>query len=166
MKNLRTILTSFILVSALMLDAHSYDFFGSDIAGSIVSTADQCAAACNANASCQAWTFVTAGRMGPSARCFLKSPVPAPAFNATCPTNTACMSGLKRSDGWCGETPNRLVSGSQSILGQGQVLSCPSGQSCRPRVSGGGTQICWAFIFPYPCHSPKIQTTDFFCQTP
>jgi hypothetical protein len=161
-------LSGLLLVVALTLspsfDAHAYDFFGNDIAGLDVQNVNQCAAACNANPRCLAWTFVKAGRMGPTARCFLKNPIPSPSFNATCPTNAECLSGVKRSDGWCGETPLRAVQGNQNVLGQGQVLSCPSGQSCRPRILGGGTQVCWFLFFPYPCKSEKIQTTDFFCQ--
>jgi PAN domain len=174
MKNVRVILSSGVLVGMLTLamsfDARSYDFLGNDITpgrvGIPVATTNQCAAACTANAGCQAWTFVAAGRMGPSALCFLKNPVPPPTFDATCPNNTACLSGLKRTDGWCGEDPSQHTAGSQSMLGQGVVLACSAGQSCRPKVTGGGTTVCWFLIFPYPCHSPKIQTVDFFCQTP
>ncbi len=169
MKSSRLGVICLILVATSMLlttfDAHSFDFLGDDLGpGLAVQNADQCAADCSANASCQAWTFVTAGRKAPSAFCFLKNPVPAPAFDAACPDNTACVSGLKRSDGWCGETPTEHVQGSQSILGQGQVLSCSSGKSCQAKVTGGQTQLCWFLFFPYPCHSPKVQTTDWFCQ--
>jgi hypothetical protein len=100
--------------------------------------------------------------LGPSARCFLKNPVPAPSFNSTCPSNIECVSGRKRSDGWCGENPSRAIQGSQ-ILGQGQVLTCPAAQTCAPRVTGGGTKVCWFLFFPYPCHSERIETVDFFC---
>jgi hypothetical protein len=152
-----------IVVLSTSLDVRSYDFFGNDIAGLDVQNADQCAAACNGNANCQAWTFVKAGRLGPSARCFLKNPVPAPSFNSTCPSHNECISGLKRSDGWCGETPSRFLPGSQ-ILGQGQVLSCPASQTCGPRVTRAPDHWCWFLFFPYRCHGEKLQTTDFFCQ--
>jgi hypothetical protein len=170
MKSAKVSVSGLIAVATIMLmttfEAHSYDFLGADIGpGIVVPNADGCAAACNGNASCQAWTFVTAGHKGPAAFCFLKNQVPAPTFDAACPDNIACVSGLKRSDGWCGESPGAPVQGSQSILGQGQVLSCPSGKSCQAKVTGGQPQVCWFLGFiPYPCHAPRIQTTDWFCQ--
>jgi hypothetical protein len=164
----RMLLTNFTCIAMFTLAASAaadrYDFFGNDISGPAgAQTALACAQACNDNPNCRAWTFVKPGRMGPTARCFLKNPVPAPAFNSICPTNNECVSGLRRSDGWCGETPARAIAGSQ-IMGQGEVLTCPAGQSCRPRITGGGAKICWALFFPYPCHGEKVQSTDFFCQ--
>lgn len=169
MKCLKMSVCGLIVVATIMLltpfDAQSYDFLGVDLGpGIVVANADGCAAACNGTASCMAWTFVTAGIKGPTAFCFLKNAVPAPTFDAACPNNAACVSGVKRADGWCGESPNAPVQGSQSVLGQGQVLTCSSGKSCQAKVSGGQTQVCWFLFFPYPCHAPKVQTTDWFCQ--
>jgi hypothetical protein len=150
----RIILSRFLLATVLTLstsfNAYSHDLFGSDIAGLNVTNANECNNACNANANCLAWTFVKAGRLGPSARCFLKNPVPGPSFNATCPTDAECVSGSKRFDGWCGD-------------GQGDVLSCPAGLTCRPKTIMR-EQVCWIWFLwiPYPCHFEE-QTTDLFC---
>jgi hypothetical protein len=171
MNKLKPILSSFLFLSGFFLllaisplwtsfNAYGYDLFGSDIdpAGLIVGNADQCAAACNSNANCAAWTFVKAW-----GKCFLKkNPVPTPSFTTNCPSNNECVSGLKRSDGWCGESPRQTFPGS-GAYGQGQVLTCPAGQTCGPKISGGGFQVCWALFIPYPCHGEKIQTTDWFC---
>jgi PAN domain-containing protein len=139
-------------------NAYGYDLFGNDIGAVPAANADACAAACNANSNCVAWTWVRAGLKGPGAVCFLKNPAPAPSFNSVCKTNVDCLSGLKRSDGWCGESPNRNAPGSTSVLGQGQVLSCPSGKSCGPKVS----QTCTGWWIFKSC--TKTQTVDFFCQ--
>ncbi|MEZ5668254.1 MAG: PAN domain-containing protein [Alphaproteobacteria bacterium] len=48
-----------------------------------------CRAACQADAACQAWTYVNPGVQGPNARCWLKSSVPPPT------TNACCVSGVK-----------------------------------------------------------------------
>ena len=143
---------SVILVAILLLsatfNAYGYDLFGSDIASLNVVTADQCAAACNSNNSCQAWTFVRLGLKSPtSAVCFLKNSVPAPSWNSVCKTNFDCVSGYKQAN-WCGDKA------------QGDVLSCPTGTSCNPKVTQT-YETCWIF---FKCRGPKIQTTDYFCQ--
>jgi PAN domain len=134
----RNALTRLFLATSLLLSAtcgvYGYDLFGSDIAGLNVQNTDECSAACDSNADCLAWTFVRAGLHGPSARCYLKNPVPLPSYSSVCATNYDCISGLKRSDGWCGE------------LEQGVVLSCPSGLSCRPREYS------------------ETRTLDYYCQ--
>jgi|ERR1044071_1592449 hypothetical protein len=167
-KLMGSFLLAVILQLSISITALSYDYFGNDIASLNVNDANQCAAACNANPNCLAWTFVTKGRLSPSARCFLKNPVPAPSFNSTCPSNNECKSGLKRADCWCGETELRFVQGSQ-ILGQGEVLTCSQPQSCPSSGCGAillpaKTELCWFFIFPYPCHGKRLQTTEFFCR--
>src|SRR5574337_368195 len=101
--------------------AYAHDLFGSDIASIDVQDVQQCADACTANSDCLAWTFVRAGLKGPSARCFLKNPVPSPSTNSTCQSNSDCISGYKQ-PGWCGDKA------------QGDVLSCPSG-TCNARSS-------------------------------
>ena len=52
-------------------------------------TPTNCQGACVANASCAAWTFVRTGWQGPTPRCWLKNPAPAP-VDAFC-----CVSGQK-----------------------------------------------------------------------
>ncbi len=51
---------------------------GSDIENMDLSSADPalCAAECDRNEKCLAWTYVKPGVQGPNARCWLKSPVP------------------------------------------------------------------------------------------
>lgn len=48
-----------------------------------------CFNACQADGSCLAWTYTKPGVVGPSARCYLKNPVPAPV------NNPCCVSGVK-----------------------------------------------------------------------
>jgi len=48
-----------------------------------------CAAACNADAGCRAWTYGNPGIFGPLARCYLKNAVPAEV------ASTCCISGAK-----------------------------------------------------------------------
>jgi hypothetical protein len=48
-----------------------------------------CRALCNADGTCQAWTFVKAGIQATNPRCWLKSSVPPPV------PNTCCTSGVK-----------------------------------------------------------------------
>jgi PAN domain len=46
--------------------------------------ANDCLKLCNRESECRAWTFVKAGIQGPSARCFLKNPIPAAVPNQCC----------------------------------------------------------------------------------
>jgi hypothetical protein len=140
----RLLLATIVMLSATF-NAYAYDLFGSDITSLDVQTADQCAAACNGNSNCLAWTFVRAGLKGPSARCYLKNPVPQPSWNNVCQTNFDCVSGYKQAN-WCGDKS------------QGDVLSCAAGTSCNPKTS----KSCdgwWIFR-----NCTTIQTTDYFCQ--
>lgn len=160
----------FILVTTLLLspsfNAYGYDFFASDIASVLVANPDQCAAACDGNANCLAWTFVRPPLKHPTSPvCFLKNAVPTPSLNSVCTSNSVCLSGIKRSDGWCGETPLRDVGGS-GVQGQGEVLSCPSGLTCKSRLPTPKRKPWHCFFLPFldECQPVKIQTTDFFCQ--
>ncbi|MEI7869372.1 MAG: PAN domain-containing protein [Candidatus Methylumidiphilus sp.] len=161
MKSINSVNRFFIFPWVFLLasiNAYGYDYFGSDLASSLVTTPDQCASACTANGSCQAWSFVKPPLKHPtSAVCFLKKAIPVPSLNNVCSSNYVCLSGIKRTDGWCGESPNRFVQGSQ-ILGQGQVLTCSSGKSCAPKTS----TVCDGWWIFKTCS--KIQTVDFFCQ--
>ena len=168
MKNTSPIVGSIlaVMLSFTSVNSHAYDLFGSDIGpGVLVATPDQCAAACDGNASCLAWTFVRPPLKHPTSPvCFLKNAVPTPSLNSTCTSNAVCLSGIKRSDGWCGETPNQNVGGS-GVQGQGQVLSCPSGLTCKARVPPPRPKPWYCFFLPFldECQPVKIQTTDFFC---
>ena len=133
-----------VLLSA-NFNAYGYDLLGSDIAGIDVQNADQCAAACNGSSNCLAWTFVRAGLKGPSARCFLKNPVPTPSWNSVCQTNFDCVSGYKQAN-WCGDKS------------QGDVLTCQTGTSCNPTRS---TSCSGWWIFR---KCTPLVTTNYFCQ--
>jgi hypothetical protein len=168
MKSANNINGMFLFATLLFsssFSAYGYDLFGSDLSSVLVTTPDQCAAACDANASCLAWTFVRPPLKHPtSAVCFLKNAVPAPSLNSVCTSNAVCLSGVKRSDGWCGETPSRTV-GSSGVLGQGPVLSCPSGLTCKSKVTAPKQKPWYCFFMPFldVCQPVKIQSTDFFC---
>jgi PAN domain len=63
------------------------DRLASDIASFILpanGSPENCQGACEANASCVAWTFVRAGWQGPTPRCYLKNPAPPPTDNICC----------------------------------------------------------------------------------
>ena len=153
------ILGILLLSATFTFNAYGYDLFGSDIASLPALNANACEIACNANSNCLAWTWVKAGLKGPDAVCFLKNPIPVPSFNSVCKTNYDCLSGVKRSDRWCGESPNRGVQGNQNVLGQGAVLTClPPSSSCGPKVS---TTCTGWWIFK---RCSNTQTVDFFCQ--
>jgi hypothetical protein len=71
--------------------------YGKDRAGSDIGSfslpmsgsPENCQGACQANASCVAWTFVRSGWQGPTPRCWLKHEVPPPV------DNVCCVSGIK-----------------------------------------------------------------------
>lgn len=67
------------------------DRAGMDYNGSNLSAADPnlCKQLCGNDSRCKAYTYVKPGVQGPTARCYLKSPVPNPA------RNTCCVSGVK-----------------------------------------------------------------------
>jgi hypothetical protein len=162
-----------LLFAATALPARAYDRLGSDIGPATpVANADQCNAMCNGNAACQSWVLVAAGNTrfaNATPLCFLKNAVPVPSFNTTCPNNTACVSGVKNSNMWCGDDPGRNATGTpanSNVMGQGSVLTCPAPLTCGPKLSNSTkTTVCWFLFIPYPCHENiKIQTTDFFCQ--
>jgi hypothetical protein len=135
----------FILVIIAMLSAnfnvYGYDLPGNDIKGLDAKNPDQCASACNSNSNCLAWTFVKSW-----GRCFLKNPVPARSTLGVCSDNYNCISGLKRTDNWCGDKDQALE------------LSCPNGQSCSSRT----IKSCTGWWIFRSCTT--LQTTDYFCQ--
>ncbi|MGA9521178.1 MAG: PAN domain-containing protein, partial [Myxococcaceae bacterium] len=62
--------------------------------GTVEQNAAACAAACQKDQRCRAWTFVRSGVQGPKSRCWLKSAVPPPVPNAN-----YAISGVVRPDG-------------------------------------------------------------------
>ncbi len=62
---------------------------GRDYRNFLVGSSKECQNACNAEAKCQAWTYVKPGIQGASARCWLKHSVPEPV------RNRCCTSGIK-----------------------------------------------------------------------
>ncbi len=71
----------------MSIDRPGQDFFDTDL-----DQADPalCAAACQRDPHCKAWTFVKPGVQGEKARCWLKNAVPPPN------PDDCCISGLKR----------------------------------------------------------------------
>lgn len=67
-------------------DRPGSDYNNFDLA---VANPNMCRSACQSDPVCRAWTYVNPGIQGPSARCWLKSAVPAPISNS----NT--VSGVK-----------------------------------------------------------------------
>lgn len=55
----------------------------------------QCATACLYENQCRAWTFVRAGVQGPSAKCWLKSTIPAASTNADCISGSYESRGIR-----------------------------------------------------------------------
>jgi hypothetical protein len=140
------LLFSTVLLFLMNFGAYGCDLFGSDIAGVDVNAAADFDAACRANSSCLAWTFVRAGLKRTSARCYLKNPTPATcSFDSVCQTNFDCVSGYKQPD-WCGDKS------------QGDILSCAAGKTCNPRK----TKSCSGWWIFRTCD--YIQTIDYFCQ--
>jgi hypothetical protein len=87
----------FLLTSALTLALGSSAWaqtieYGKDRTGSDIAnfnlpangSPEMCQGACVANAQCVAWTFVRTGVQGPTPRCWLKNPAPAPTDGFCC----------------------------------------------------------------------------------
>jgi len=160
----------FLLAATPVVNA--YDRLGSDLGtGLPVTSPNQCNTLCNGNPACQAWVFVAAGNTrftNTTPLCFLKKAIPPPSSNATCPSNAACLSGVKRTDGWCGEDPTDNVPGTNNMIpGQGDVLTCAAGVLCAPtQTTTTRNKVCWFLFIPYPCHEQvKLKTFDEFCAT-
>lgn len=163
--SVRTLVLAGAVLAVTHTRAEAWDLFGGDIGGFVAFSPDECAAACNANGSCAAWTLVEPPLKHPTSPvCFLKSSFGSPELNATCTSNDVCVSGIKRSDGWCGERTNTTF-GPNAVPGQGEVLSCGPNQSC---VAGNIVTDTWCVIFfpiflVYPCHG-TAQTPELFCR--
>lgn len=160
----------FIFVAIFLLfssyDIYGYDRMGSDYANPLVSTPTECATRCDGDTNCKSWTFVKPPIKNPTSPvCFLKSAVPAPEFNPTCPSNTECLSGVKiPSRQWCGESPGFTVSG--VLMGQGEVVNCPSGLTCKSMLAPTTPKPWYCFFLPFldVCQQVKIQSMDYYCQ--
>ena len=96
---MKALLTTSVLALALLSSptwSQTIEY-GVDRAGSDIGSFDlppngvpqNCQGACLANSSCVAWSFVRAGWQGPTPRCWLKSPAPAPT------DSPCCVSGRK-----------------------------------------------------------------------
>lgn len=170
MRRTNSLFLSFLLI-AVAWNVRAYDRLGSDLGPGVpVPNANGCNTLCNGNGSCVSWVFVATGNprfANTTPLCFLKSAIPSPSFNPTCPSNVECVSGIKRTDGWCGEDPNHNIPGSSSIQGQGDVLTCAGGGLCASvPISTTINTWCWFFFIPYPCHQQsKLQSFDHFCST-
>jgi hypothetical protein len=71
-----------------------------------------CQGACQANASCLAWTFVRSGWQGPAPHCFLKNAVSAPTDNFCCVSGARLpLACAHCNDGscQCGNLPGPLL---------------------------------------------------------
>ena len=68
---------------------HNVDRPGNNFSNTIQPDANACRSVCNTINGCAAWTWVKPGVQGPSPRCYLKNPVPAPV------PNNCCVSGVK-----------------------------------------------------------------------
>jgi hypothetical protein len=68
---------------------HNTDRVGGDYQSTNMDSWSACATACATDAQCKAWTWVKAEIQGPSAKCWLKSTVPAPR------PSECCISGVK-----------------------------------------------------------------------
>lgn len=160
----------FTFVATLLLFSsypiYGYDRMGNDIANPLVSTPTECATLCDGNPNCQSWTFVKPPMKHPtSAVCYLKNAIPNPEFNPTCPSNAECLSGVKiTSRQWCGESPKFSVSG--VLMGQGEVVNCPSGLTCKSLIPPPKPKPWYCFFLPFldECQPVKIQTLDYYCQ--
>ena len=67
-------------------DRPGMDYKNFDLPAAVASL---CKASCDAEGACKAWTYVKPGVQGPSARCWLKSGIPAKV------ANNCCTSGVK-----------------------------------------------------------------------
>ena len=165
LKNFRSFFVLFLLLVS-SASVHAYDRLGSDLGpGFAVSSPTECAMHCDANASCQSWTFVIAGiKLPTSPTCFLKNGVPDPGFNPTCPTNTQCKSGFKApSQQWCGDAPQFTFNG--VTMGQGVVVNCAAGKTCQGLPSTWHRPFyCLFFPFLNVCQPPHDVGLDWYCQ--
>jgi len=170
MKTRNTSRFTFVAILLLFLSypTYGYDRGGSDIDNPKVSTPTECAALCDGDPRCRSWTFVRPPIKHPTSPvCFLKDAVPEPSIKSPCPSNIECLSGVKDSRGqWCGENPRKTVSG--ELMGQGDVVDCPSGLTCRPIVTIPPKAPLWCIFvlwIPKVCQpSESLSTIDYFCQ--
>jgi hypothetical protein len=114
---------------------------GSDISvQDIGNNPNLCRQNCDAVANCRAWTFVKPGIQGPSAKCYLKNPVPAQV------NNNCCTSGVKLS----GPVPAGAASGADrpgSDISSSN-LATPNPTLCKNLCDGNANCKAWTFVKP------------------
>jgi len=116
------------------------DRVGGDYRSTNMDRPSACATACAGAAQCKAWTWVKAGIQGPSAKCWLKSTVPAPQ------ASDCCISGVK------GEPRTDRVGGDYQSTNVDNWAACATGcasdAQCRAwtwvkaGIQGPGAK-CW-----------------------
>jgi hypothetical protein len=114
---------------------------GSDISvQNIGNNANLCRQNCDAIAACRAWTFVKPGIQGPSARCYLKSAVPAQV------NNNCCTSGVKLS----GPVPAGAGVGKDRPGANLSVtnMASPNPTLCKNACDGNANCDAWTFVKP------------------
>ncbi|HEY5606789.1 MAG TPA: PAN domain-containing protein, partial [Alphaproteobacteria bacterium] len=99
-----------------------------------------CAQNCSALANCRAWTFVKPGVQGPSAKCYLKNPIPSQV------NNNCCTSGVKLT----GPVPAGAAVGADrpgsDIVGSN--LATPNPTLCKNLCDGNANCKAWTFVKP------------------
>ncbi len=98
-------------------DIRNFEFEDADV--DVEQNAAACAAACQNDQQCRAWTYVRPGVQGPKSRCWLKDAVPAPVGGAS-----FAISGVVRPEGEtvppvAGTTPGQPVGGAGAVGCQG-----------------------------------------------
>lgn len=112
------------------------DYASFDLAGG---TAQQCAARCEGDGSCRAWTFVKPGVQGPGARCYLKNPAPAPT------PNNCCVSGVvKRAGDALFEQNTNRRGADYANFDLPQAVP----ELCYERCRGDARCLAWTFVKP------------------
>lgn len=118
---------------------------GSDYTSFTLPTPDPsaCAAACNGDPTCRAWSYVNPGIKGPQAACYLKNAVPAEV------AGTCCISGIKLAP-----PPPPLPPGAQVNRNRpgadyaGFKLVAPNPQSCFNACQADAQCLAWTYVKP------------------
>jgi hypothetical protein len=114
---------------------------GSDIAvQDIGNNPNLCRQNCDAVANCRAWTFVKPGIQGPSAKCYLKNPVPAQVNNGCC-TSGVKLTGPIPTGGVAGkDRPGNDIASSN--------LATPNPTLCKNLCDANANCKAWTFVKP------------------
>lgn len=114
---------------------------GNDIAvQDIANNPALCRQNCDSVANCRAWTFVKPGVQGPSAKCYLKNPIPAQ-VNDNC-----CTSGVKLT----GPVPAGAAVGGDRPGNDLSVINLPQPNPtlCQNACDGNANCQAWTFVKP------------------